>query len=169
MRAELRDLQKRLGITAIYVTHDQEEALNLSDRIAIMRAGEIVDIDTPASLYFTPKTLFTAQFIGRAEILPCTRRDATTIDTPIGPLRTEQPAANGTLVIRPEHIEIDPTQPGNIVHGVIERVSFAGRIIEYDISVGATHLRVQRTSETLHASQTTVTLRLPPNRCTIIV
>ena len=176
MRGELRDLQRRIGITAIYVTHDQEEALNLSDRIAIMRDGHVVDIDTPANLYFHPKTVFAAEFIGRATILPCqllaTCSTGTRVQTPLGPLLSHNAPADATkplaFAIRPEHIEIAPTAADNVLEGIIRSVGFAGRIIEYDILVGDASLRVQRTSDVLHEPNTAVKIRLPPNRCMLI-
>jgi iron(III) transport system ATP-binding protein len=176
MRAELRDLQKRTGITAIYVTHDQEEALSLSDRIAIMRGGLIVDIDAPMNLYFAPKTIFAAEFIGRAEILPCHLLEQTPteirVQTPLGPLISRNyPATltpNLALSIRPEHIEIAPQKSDNNIQGTIQGLCFTGRTIEYEIQVETTTIRVQRTSEILWEPNTTVTLRLPPNRCRIL-
>jgi len=71
MQTELKNLQKTLGITFIYITHDQEEALNMSDRIAIMRDGVFVQIDNPSVVYDCPQNIYTAQFIGNANILPC--------------------------------------------------------------------------------------------------
>jgi iron(III) transport system ATP-binding protein len=176
MRAELRALQKRMGITAIYVTHDQEEALSLSDRIAVMRGGLVVDIDTPMNLYFAPKTIFAAEFIGRAEILLCHLLEQSPteirVQTPLGPLISRNYPATLTaslaLSIRPEHIEIAPQKSDNNIQGTIRGVCFTGRTIEYEIQVGATTIRVQRTSEILWQPNTTVTLRVPPNRCRII-
>ncbi len=72
MQTELKNLQKTLGITFIYITHDQEEALNMSDRIAIMRDGSFIQLDTPSLVYDSPKNIYAAQFIGKANILPCT-------------------------------------------------------------------------------------------------
>ncbi len=71
MRAEFRELQRRLGLTALYVTHDQEEALVLSDRILVMREGRVEQAGTPAEIHDTPKTRFVAEFMGVRNILPC--------------------------------------------------------------------------------------------------
>lgn len=70
LRGELRGLLKRLGMTALYVTHDQEEALALADRVAVMREGQLEQVDTPAGLYNRPKTPFVASFLGRANLWP---------------------------------------------------------------------------------------------------
>lgn len=72
MQGELKNLQETLGITFIYITHDQEEALNMSDRIAVMQGGSFVQIGTPSEIYDTPESVYVARFIGEANILPCT-------------------------------------------------------------------------------------------------
>ena len=69
MRVELRELQKELGITALYVTHDQEEALAISDRVIVMNAGRIEQIGTPEDIYRNPRTLFVADFVGNANVI----------------------------------------------------------------------------------------------------
>lgn len=71
MRIELRQMQRRLGITSLYVTHDQAEAMTLSDRVLVMNNGRIEQIDTPEEIYRHPATVFVADFIGRANFLPC--------------------------------------------------------------------------------------------------
>jgi iron(III) transport system ATP-binding protein len=178
MRGELRDLQKRLGVTAIYVTHDQEEALSLSDRIALMRGGQVIDVDTPAGLYFRPRTRFAAEFIGRADIWPCDLRhrfaDSVRVDTPIGLLDSKcfpmSLASNICLTVRPEHIEIHADAPGrqNVLPGTVRNVEFSGRIMEYHVQVKDLVVRVQRTSETVWDVESDVFLRFPPERCTVI-
>ncbi|MBO5273694.1 MAG: ABC transporter ATP-binding protein [Clostridia bacterium] len=75
MQGELKNLQKRLGITFLYITHDQEEALNMSDRIAVMRGGSFLQIGTPSEVYDSPKNVYAARFIGEANILPCVYED----------------------------------------------------------------------------------------------
>lgn len=72
MQAELKNLQKTLGITFIYITHDQEEALNMADRIAVMSSGGFVQLDTPQAVYDSPKNTFVARFIGEANVINCT-------------------------------------------------------------------------------------------------
>ena len=76
MRDEIRDIQKTIGIAAIYVTHDQEEALAISDRICVMNAGRIEQIGTPQEIYGDPRTLFVATFVGTMNTLPGERRGA---------------------------------------------------------------------------------------------
>jgi iron(III) transport system ATP-binding protein len=132
MRVELRDLLKRVGMTAIYVTHDQEEALMLSDRIALMNAGRLVEIGTPRALYLSPTTAFGATFLGAAEIVPVSRCDGLIAHTDIGPLQLDK--AHGELAyvaMRPEaiHIAKDGAAPEgpNRLPGTLASVVFSGR------------------------------------------
>ncbi|MDB5406511.1 MAG: Iron(III) transport system ATP-binding protein [Rhodospirillales bacterium] len=179
MRRELRELQRRIGTTAIYVTHDQEEALSLSDRIAVMQRGEIVELDTPHQLYYAPRTVFTARFIGQTDVWPSRvlgrSGEALLVESPFGQLRShcypETLEAAISLVVRPEHIDLaEPAPSGgsNIFHGTIAQVAFSGRLVEYLVRVAETNLRVQSTSGKLWETGATVRLRLPPERCIVV-
>ena len=178
MRVELRDLQRRIGTTAIYVTHDQEEAMALSDRVAVMRNGVVEELAAPRDLYLRPRSVFAARFVGQADLFPCTilARDAagTWLETPLGRLRSEGAApADGplSLLIRPEHIELAAPDAagGNLLDGTITRVVFSGRIVEYLVEVmGGARLRVQGTSGTLRGEGDGVRLHLPPARCVVV-
>ena len=181
MRAELRDLQRRIRITTIYVTHDQEEALSLSDRIAIMRDGRIEELDTPSRLYFAPRTAFTAHFIGHAEVLPCRilerAEGAIVVDLALGRITSrcfpETIEDETALAVRPEHIEIaaaeDANGTENVIAGTVERENFAGRLVEYVVktAAGAT-VRAQCTSSVRWKVGAPVTLRLAPERCVVV-
>ena len=118
LRTEIRRIQQTLGITTIYVTHDQEEALSLSDRIVVMNAGRVEQIGPPFEIYNFPSTGFVASFIGQLNLLPVIVHDAAAGAVSLGGqgaqmIRTNQPihAANGTpahLAIRPEELKIEP-------------------------------------------------------------
>lgn len=135
MRIELRDLLKRVGMTAIYVTHDQEEALMLSDRIALMHAGKLVEIDSPRNLYLQPSTVFGATFLGAAEVMPVLRQAGSQVHTDIGELALATvPAAQDLahVAIRPEAILVtsgsDSAAGGpNRFGGTLASVVFSGR------------------------------------------
>jgi iron(III) transport system ATP-binding protein len=139
MRAELRELLKRIGVTALYVTHDQEEALTLSDRVAVMDAGRIVEIGTPRELYLQPANRFTAAFLGQAELFAIVRcievADDWKVETAIGTLQLRagaRPAADAAhLLIRPEAIRLhgNPVDRPNLIAGRVLSATFAGRHI----------------------------------------
>ncbi len=119
-KGEIKALHHRLGVTIIYVTHDQSEALAMSDRIAVMDHGRIVDLDTPQMLYACPRSGFIAQFLGQANLLPVTvvnrTNDICIVDSAWGQLSIKatsvalEPGAirgtRGLAVVRPEHLHI---------------------------------------------------------------
>lgn len=106
---ELRDILKRMGVTALYVTHDQDEALALGERIAIMRQGRIEQIDTPPNLYTHPATPFVARFLGFANLLPAQPLAGYGVATPLGEFPLPQPpSTQSTLLIRPEAARLAP-------------------------------------------------------------
>ena len=178
MRGELAALRARLGATTLYVTHDQEEALSLSDRVALMRAGRVVECGTPQELYYRPRRLFTAQFIGRAEIVPCTvaRREggAALLETPLGAIVSKCGASDASgrasLMIRPEHLSIVPADArvANTLPGTVASAVFLGRLFEYEIALGGRRLKLQTLSTQPHAPGARVALHAPPERCVLI-
>ncbi len=178
MRGELAALRARLGATTLYVTHDQEEALSLSDRVALMRHGRVVECGTPQELYYRPRRLFTAQFIGRAEIVPCTvaRREgsAALLETPLGAILSEcgeaGTAGAASLMIRPEHLSIVPADADvpNKLTGTVASAVFLGRLFEYEIEIGGLRLKLQTLSTQPHAPGARVAVHAPPGRCVLI-
>jgi iron(III) transport system ATP-binding protein len=146
VREDLRALQRRLGITTIYVTHDQLEALALSDVVTVMHAGRIVEVGTPQELYARPKTRFTATFLGEISYLSGTvaGRDggAVTIHTPIGPLRClSAPVSERAPVVagvRPEHISLSERRPAgdvNVFEGTVVSALYEGGRVKYRIAI----------------------------------
>ena len=178
MRGELRTLQRRLGTTSIYVTHDQDEALSLSDRVAVMAAGRIVEIGAPTDLYLRPRHAFTARFIGQAELLRCSplegNDDAARVATAIGDLTAAVHADLGEaathLLVRPEHVRfVDGAAPGgNVLAARIVNRLFSGRLVEYEVDVAGHRLQVHETSGVLREVGSEVRLLLPPERCVLL-
>jgi putative spermidine/putrescine transport system ATP-binding protein len=124
-RIELRRLQTELGLTTLFVTHDQAEAMAISDRIAVMHAGRIEQLGTPREVYERPATRFVAGFIGRANILEAAPRDGALRSEDGIPLDAPGPA---TYVLRPERIAMEeaPASGPNAVTGTVEVLSFLG-------------------------------------------
>ena len=154
MRGDIRRLQRQLGITAIYVTHDQEEALAISDRIAVMRAGQFEQVGEPAAVYAKPATPFVAEFMGTTNLLSgrVVGRDGpwAVVDVAGQHFRMELPdrAGGGTVSfsLRPEAIRIanGDAVPGNLsrIEARVARVEYLGPIIRVDLRLpGGTVLR----------------------------
>ena len=142
VRAEIRTLQRELGITTVYVTHDQEEALSLSDRVAVMRDGRVLQVAAPKELYERPVTRFVADFVGTnnfiAGVCREVRGDHVLVDTPLGPLRGRASAAVGAgarciLAVRPENVALDGDGE-NAVQGTILLASYLGSVLRYDVA-----------------------------------
>jgi ABC-type Fe3+/spermidine/putrescine transport system ATPase subunit len=150
-RAELRALLKRLGMTAVFVTHDQEEAFALSDRIAVLDRGRLQQVDTPEALYASPANAFVAGFLGRANFLPATVEsgdgDALACRLDAGPLWRARAAdglraSAGTAVrvmVRPEQLKIggEMEDGGGAVAGRVLDRRFAGAASYYRVAVDA--------------------------------
>ncbi|MBV9093264.1 MAG: ABC transporter ATP-binding protein [Streptosporangiaceae bacterium] len=132
LKVELKALQERVGITFLYVTHDQEEALTMSDRLAVMNAGRIVQIGTPRQVYEEPADTYVADFLGAANLMEVDVASAGTLrlgDCTLASQRCEATAAGPAhAVIRPERVHIEPHgSPGaNRVPAMVERVVFQG-------------------------------------------
>ncbi|MDA1028042.1 MAG: ABC transporter ATP-binding protein [Bacteroidetes bacterium] len=141
-RVELKALQRRLGLTSIYVTHDQEEALALSDQIAVMRDGKIVQVGDPKSLYNHPKSAFVASFLGGSNILVDPKQAMLLTGTPIS---KEQAVA-----IRSEHISV--VGEGGMVGQVVSR-QFLGMITEMEIEIQGARLSLKTTQNVPDSTQ----------------
>jgi iron(III) transport system ATP-binding protein len=155
MREELSRLQRQLAITTIYVTHDQEEAMAISDRIAVMHAGRVAQVGTAHDLYRAPRSVFVAQFIGRVNLLPARvlRADAGGAVVALWgrevTVPADEPVAAGqsvSLVLRPESVAllseraVVPAQEFAIA-GVVRGRTFLGEKVEYAVEVGGTLLQ----------------------------
>src|SRR5712671_4394503 len=141
VRGEIRALQKELGITTIYVTHDQEEALSLSDRVAVMRAGRVQQVASPKALYERPTNRFVADFVGTNNFIPgvVTERAGAhvLVETPLGPVCARPavelaPGAACVLAVRPENVALDGAGE-NVVEGRVRLAAYLGNTLRYDI------------------------------------
>jgi putative spermidine/putrescine transport system ATP-binding protein len=138
LREEIRAVQRELGITSIYVTHDQEEALSMSDRIVVMNEGRVEQIGTPFEIYNRPRTRFVASFVGTLNILQARILDAATgrvaVDDQEIAVAQGVPGRSAgetcSLALRPEAIVLDDRVDGrNRLKGAIEEVSFLGSVV----------------------------------------
>jgi len=138
MRSEIKRIQRELDITVIYVTHDQEEAMALSDRIAVMNIGVVEQVGTPIEVYQKPKTKFVADFMGRNNIVPAKIIDVVqgkaSVDI-FGQVVSNIPymderAGNIYFVIRPEKISLEPFEGAQKLRGVVDLVEYYGFFVE---------------------------------------
>jgi spermidine/putrescine transport system ATP-binding protein len=145
MQVELKQLQERVGITFVYVTHDQEEALTMSDRIAVMDGGQLLQVGTPEAIYARPRTRFVADFIGDTNLLPATAGDPGSARLGDGTvIRVDHGSAPGTaltVAIRPEHVGLRRTDADrdpalDIVDGEVTLVTFLGNATLYEVTAG---------------------------------
>jgi spermidine/putrescine transport system ATP-binding protein len=160
MQQELKKLQERVGITFVYVTHDQEEALTLSDRIAVMNDGHILQEGTPSEIYERPTTRFVADFIGETNFFEGIVEDTglvTIVRTKSGSLLRCAPAAfvergqEVAVSVRPESIDavMPGHRPANVIEGVLQRTTYLGDSLQHHVLLGdATEVTVRRQSET---------------------
>jgi len=168
MRTEMMDLVRKEGITVIYVTHDQAEAMAVTDRIAVMREGVIAQFDTPERLYEAPANAFVASFIGGFSLLPgdatagCFRPEATNTA-----LRTLSPmTGKGLLVIRPEDGREASLHPETKLSGRVAAAAFQGRCWRLVVEVGASRIRLDWPCRV--APGETLAFSLPPERCLVL-
>jgi ABC-type Fe3+/spermidine/putrescine transport system ATPase subunit len=177
MRAELVELRRRLGFTAVYVTHDQEEAFALSDRIIVMRSGRIEQQGTPSEIHEAPRTRFVASFLGMKNIIPAelatiaTGRVAARL-TPDIVLHARDPWANGVIPasvgigFRPMDVQITPAGDGT--EGVITRSLYLGDVAHYTIQSGPIEITAYDRPRTELTEGSTVRWRVPPERCLVL-
>jgi ABC-type Fe3+/spermidine/putrescine transport system ATPase subunit len=176
LRYELRKLVKDLKLTALHVTHDQEEAMSISDRVIVMKKGRIVEAGAPMDLYTSPKNLFTANFVGEANFLSgeiTEALDETAFIELKDGLRIQ--AKNNKLrrgervvaAFRPEFVELD-TKRGNPLRGTIVNIAYSGsmsrirvRLVNGDLVVAKKILGVEDSNRRIGDE---ITLRIPPNR-----
>ncbi len=177
-RKELKAFLAELRITGVYVTHDRVEALALSDRIAVMRAGRLVEVGTPQKIYFDADTQFVADFIGRANLVKarvCGERGGhTVVECGLGTIacaRRDFPAgAEVTLCIRPEFIHVQGgAQAGeNAVSGRIESQVFVGEAYESEIRAGTELLLARIDPDAKLKTGDAVGFRLDPAHCLLV-
>lgn len=183
-RAELRSLVKRLNLTAVYVTHDQEEAFALCDRIAVLHQGRVLQVGTPHELYFQPESVTLAKFLGRNNLIRAMR--LTSSNDPLTKFRTLEGGhtlvVNATheqlmhfpvnkpciLAIRPEAITLSPGNPRseNQLAGVVKEIEFSGATSTLRVDVNGLNLEVLVLGEVDTLDQFVITL--PAGRITLL-
>ncbi len=180
LRKEIRSIQRQLGITTVYVTHDQEEALSLSDRVVVMNEGRIEQIGTPAEIYNFPATPFVASFVGTLNLVAARVVEAGTGRLSIEgqevraskPISEARDGATVTLALRPESIELGEGGGSNRFRGSVEDASFLGSIVRIRIRIGGESTISLDTFNDPHLTPPsigeTVTISFPPEACLVV-
>ncbi|HYL79427.1 MAG TPA: ABC transporter ATP-binding protein [Candidatus Acidoferrum sp.] len=174
MRFEIKEVVTRLGITAMYVTHDQAEALALSDRVAIMNRGRLEQLGTPEEIYEQPRSRFVAEFIGLSNFLEGRVQSLQGDEMVVGlggltlvtaALKEVGPGQKVLLFARPNEIELlRPAEPAgtNVFEARVEKATYLGDTMDYRLTFGQDlELRVQTDARNRHGQGATVRLRIP--------
>ncbi len=175
MRHELKTLVRRLGITTLYVTHDQLEALSMSDRVAVMHAGRIEQLGRPREVYHAPASSFAARFLGRTNVLEGTAASSG-VRTQWGAFACAVPewARDGAPVaigFRPENVTISAQPPSgmsNVVSGTVIGHSFNGESVEYVIDLGGQTVQARGDAFEMLEEGSRAYLAIPPSRCFVL-
>jgi iron(III) transport system ATP-binding protein len=180
MRLQIKSLVHRLNITTLFVTHDQLEALTMSDEVAVMRDGMIIQAGPPRSVYLEPRDPFVANFLGKTNLIegtivetPSAESDLGRVETPYGVLAVPLPATLAldrrvTIGFRPESVSMagpSATPDQNALRGTVTSATFAGDAIEYRVDLGGQQINVKGDAVMLFPEGQPVVLHVPPNRC----
>jgi spermidine/putrescine transport system ATP-binding protein len=161
MRSELKRLQRALGITTIFVTHDQQEALGMSDRIAVMNEGSVEQVGTPTEIYRRPSTAFVADFVGSTNLLGGTlesvdgQAKTCRVRLTTGPVISGEceaalqaalePGAAVVATVKPEQVSLGPPDDASdVLSGEVQSVAYLGRSYSYVVSVGGEKVEMRQ-------------------------
>ena len=172
MRQFIRDLHDEYGMTTLLVTHDQIEAMDLADRIAVMFDGKVAQLAAPDEIYQRPANEQTARFMGHSNIFECARTSESHIDSPYGQLSLGEASARGAVqpskaMLRFESIQIGECREApqnNAFSGTITRAEFLGAMMRYTLQVGEGSLTVEEASTIKRKTGDAVTVTLPPEQ-----
>jgi iron(III) transport system ATP-binding protein len=181
MRGQILELQRKLGVTTLYVTHDQVEALSMSHRIAVMEQGRIVEIAAPRDVYLHPRSRFAAQFVGLTNIVPARvtgdSEGTCAVDAPFARILCQNGGAHhaegerAMVLIRPENISVSTAPPAemtNVWRGRVVSTVFLGEFLECVVACGDTQMRARVNPFASIETGDDVFLQAPPERLSII-
>ena len=153
MRIEIREIQQRLQITTVFVTHDQVEALTMCDVVGVMHKGRLAQLGTPEDIYERPESLFVAEFVGRANVVACQieGKDRVRLGSSTFICDTKgATSGSAKAAIRPHRVQLTPDRDRSLVSvatnssaGRVERVTYIGDVVQYDVDIGCSVLKVE--------------------------
>lgn len=171
MRVEIKRIQQQLGITTVFVTHDQEECFSISDKVAVMNNGIIEQYDTPEAIYRYPRTKFVAHFIGFENFFEVEQISGSQYKANEFVLETnyEQPPASKLVAtIRPEDIEITDSKEINVIHGTIGVRTFLGKSYSYEVSTSIGKFLVNGSDKQIYESGDTISLHFQKEKIVLL-
>jgi putative spermidine/putrescine transport system ATP-binding protein len=183
MKIEIMRIQEELNITVVFVTHDQDEALTMSDRIAVINEGRLIQVADSRSLYYNPKNRFVASFVGESNLIPCHidrvdndggRLIIDGCSPGMARLSGQTEGQTGWLFVRPEHVDVGPRgakiDEKNALDGSIEDALFLGEMTRYTIRCGEQIITVkqQNRQQAYFAGGTPVTISWSPKDCVVL-
>ncbi len=169
MRVELRDLQRRLDITSVYVTHDQEEALAISDRVIVMNVGVIEQIGTPQEIYDRPSSRFVADFVGSANLIRGRVAGPGLFEAEGGVMLKTVGATAGTEVaVRTAYVDLVPQPGDNQLPGTVRQRMFHGDFVQYIVECACGRLIVRRPPVNLLDEGAPVTVSFSPDHTVLL-
>lgn len=172
MRVEIKRIQKKLGITTVFVTHDQEECFSISDKVAVMNGGVIEQYDTPEEIYARPKTEFVARFIGFENFIELNKvengyqaKDGQVFKVDIG---CDKEQCLGT--IRPDDIQIVSSEyeGDNLIEGTVEVRTYLGKSYQYSVETALGRLVVNDASSNLYKVKDIIKIQLPASKIVLV-
>ena len=166
MRVEIRRLQQEMGITAVYVTHDQEECFSISDQVAIMNNGRIEQMDTPVHIFNHPVNEFTARFVGFENFVPLTLSGGQYLASSGTVFGAKGAAPRMKAACRPDDLQLLPGHQGGMMRlkGQVLVATFLGKQMQYLVETKEGNYLVNTAAETLHAPHDLVTIVFPPDK-----
>ena len=171
MRVEIRKLQQKLGITTLFVTHDQEECFSISDKVAVLNKGVIEQFDTPENIYSNPATEFVARFVGFENFIDLkkTSENIYSSENNIGfKVDRVKDKKEVKATIRPDDIKIVDEETENTIEGVIEIRTFLGKAYQYDVKTSIGNLIVNSENSVVYEKGNKIKLQLPSNKIVIL-
>lgn len=173
MRIEIKRIQKKLGITTIFVTHDQEECFSISDKVAVMNKGVIEQYDTPEEIYAHPKTQFVAKFIGFENFIDLQKKEDHVYsgnDGTIFNVDNDVDCKTCQATIRPDDIVVvaSADKQDNILKGTVEVRTFLGKSYQYEVATPLGRIVVNSSSEHIYESGQDIILMLPANKIVLV-
>mgnify|MGYP001059847958 CR=1 FL=1 len=172
MRVEIKRLQKRLGITTLFVTHDQEECFSISDKVAVMNGGVIEQFDTPENIYRRPATEFVARFIGFENFLELAKKQDGVYTAPDGSeflTSMDLDCEKFAGTIRPDDICLaDDVQTENVLSGKIGVRTFLGKSYQYEVETSAGVLKVNMGTDHVYKEGEEIRLYLPKDKLILV-